>query len=315
MGDGNFHKKASLTITNTDQELISKINSCLPSDLRLVMSKSRSGFAPTYRIVGREKWLKNSIRSFMSEKGLLGCKALDKFIPEECLFESVYFRSELLRGLMDTDGFIFAQRSGNPRIQYYSTSKKLADGVGFLVHSLGGTAIVRKRKFGDNDNGRIVHHRNPLYVVDIILSEINPFGISRKADKFKPGKPQRLISKVEYVGRKQCQCIKVEAKNNLYLTEHCIVTHNTFDDAVCIFDEAQNATMMQLKLFLTRFGENSKIIVTGDPTQSDLKGDIALVEVVNRLQYLEGVGVIEFKANSIVRHPLVGKIIDKLGGV
>ncbi len=82
----------------------------------------------------------------------------------------------------------------------------------------------------------------------------------------------------------------------------------TFDDAVCIFDEGQNATMSQLKLFLTRFGENSKVIITGDPTQSD----IALVEVMQRLRNVDGVGVIEFKSNSIVRHPLVGKIIDKL---
>jgi phosphate starvation-inducible PhoH-like protein len=86
----------------------------------------------------------------------------------------------------------------------------------------------------------------------------------------------------------------------------------TFDDAVCIFDEAQNATMMQLKLFLTRFGENSKIIINGDPTQSDLVGDVALTNVMHRLSDVQGVGVVQFKANSIVRHPLVSKIIEKL---
>jgi phosphate starvation-inducible PhoH-like protein len=86
----------------------------------------------------------------------------------------------------------------------------------------------------------------------------------------------------------------------------------TFDDAICIFDEAQNATMMQLKLFLTRFGENSKIIITGDPTQSDLPGDVALTNVMHRLSGVAGVGVVQFKANSIVRHPLVGQIIDRL---
>lgn len=87
----------------------------------------------------------------------------------------------------------------------------------------------------------------------------------------------------------------------------------TFDDAVCIFDEAQNASMMQLKLFLTRFGENSKVIITGDPTQSDLGGgDVALTNVMNRLKDVPGVGVVQFKANSIVRHPLVSDIIEKL---
>lgn len=88
----------------------------------------------------------------------------------------------------------------------------------------------------------------------------------------------------------------------------------TFDNAVCIFDEAQNATMTQLKLFLTRFGENTKVIITGDPNQSDLGGPVALSEVVRKLQDLPGVGVVEFKSNSIVRHPLIGDILQRLGG-
>jgi len=87
----------------------------------------------------------------------------------------------------------------------------------------------------------------------------------------------------------------------------------TFDDAVCIFDEAQNATFMQLKLFLTRFGENSKIIVTGDPTQSDLHGNVALSSVVEKLKPEPGIGVIEFNNSNIVRHPLVGRILERLG--
>jgi phosphate starvation-inducible protein PhoH len=86
----------------------------------------------------------------------------------------------------------------------------------------------------------------------------------------------------------------------------------TFHDAVCILDEAQNATKMQLKMFLTRFGENSKVVVTGDPTQSDLGGVIALMDVMHRLQGITGIGVVQFKANSIVRHPLVGEILKHL---
>jgi phosphate starvation-inducible protein PhoH and related proteins len=86
----------------------------------------------------------------------------------------------------------------------------------------------------------------------------------------------------------------------------------TFDNAVCIFDEAQNATMMQLKLFLTRFGENSKVIITGDPTQSDLPGDVALVNVMHRLHTVPGIGVVQFKHQQIVRHPLISEILNRL---
>ena len=88
----------------------------------------------------------------------------------------------------------------------------------------------------------------------------------------------------------------------------------TFDDSICIFDEAQNATLTQLKLFLTRFGEGSKLILTGDPKQTDLYSDVALVEVMEKLQTLKGVGAVMFKRNAIVRHPLISDILDRLEG-
>lgn len=85
----------------------------------------------------------------------------------------------------------------------------------------------------------------------------------------------------------------------------------TFENAVCILDEAQNATYSQIKMFLTRFGKNSKIIVTGDPQQSDIR-DPAFMGIVRRLEEVPGIGVIHFKANSIVRHPLIAAILNKL---
>jgi len=88
---------------------------------------------------------------------------------------------------------------------------------------------------------------------------------------------------------------------------------STFHDSVCIFDEAQNATKAQLKLFLTRFGENSKVIITGDPLQSDLRPCYrGLMDVVRKLEDLPGIGVISFKSNYIVRHPLIAGILDRL---
>lgn len=88
----------------------------------------------------------------------------------------------------------------------------------------------------------------------------------------------------------------------------------TFDDSVCIFDEAQNATKTQLKLFLSRLGKDSKMIITGDPNQSDRHsvGDVHLEDVVHRLENVKGVSIIRFDNSAIVRHELVGKILDKL---
>lgn len=86
----------------------------------------------------------------------------------------------------------------------------------------------------------------------------------------------------------------------------------TFSNAVCLFDEAQNATKAQLKLFLSRLGQNSKIIITGDPNQSDLPGPVALSDVVRRLSGKQGIGIVEFKSSAIVRHPLIASIMEAL---
>lgn len=100
--------------------------------------------------------------------------------------------------------------------------------------------------------------------------------------------------------------------NSLEVCPLAYMRGRSFDDAVCIFDEAQNASMSQLKMFLTRFGENSKVIITGDPKQSDIGGDSAFSDVMQRLESVQGVAVIRFGPDSIVRHPLVGRILDRL---
>ena len=87
----------------------------------------------------------------------------------------------------------------------------------------------------------------------------------------------------------------------------------TFDDSICIFDESQNATMKQLKLFLTRFGKNSKVIVTGDPGQSDIPGPVALVDVMARLESVPNIAMIKFSKDSIIRNPLITQIVERLG--
>ena len=85
----------------------------------------------------------------------------------------------------------------------------------------------------------------------------------------------------------------------------------TLANAVVILDEAQNTTSMQMKMFLTRLGENSKMIVTGDPTQVDLpRGEKSgLVEAVHLLDGVEGVHISRFNDKDVVRHALVGRIV------
>ena len=85
----------------------------------------------------------------------------------------------------------------------------------------------------------------------------------------------------------------------------------TLKNCFAILDEAQNATETQIKMFLTRIGENSKLVVNGDPSQVDLinKRDSGLTKSKKILKDLDEIKIIEFDHRDVVRHPLVSKII------
>ena len=87
----------------------------------------------------------------------------------------------------------------------------------------------------------------------------------------------------------------------------------TLDNACAILDEAQNTTVGQLKMFLTRMGQNAKFIVTGDVTQIDLprRDDSGLARVISWLQPVKGVGLVTFDRRDIIRHALVKEIVKE----
>ncbi|MBD5279411.1 MAG: PhoH family protein [Bacteroides sp.] len=86
----------------------------------------------------------------------------------------------------------------------------------------------------------------------------------------------------------------------------------TLNDAVIILDEAQNTTKHQMKMFLTRLGVNSRMIITGDATQIDLPRSVqsGLLQSLRILRGVQGIGIIEYEKKDIVRHPLVQRIVD-----
>lgn len=87
----------------------------------------------------------------------------------------------------------------------------------------------------------------------------------------------------------------------------------TLENAVIILDEAQNSTLLQMKMFLTRLGYNSKMIITGDITQVDLpnKNSSGLIEAISLLEGIKNIAIVRFEKNDIMRHPLVYKIIER----
>jgi phosphate starvation-inducible protein PhoH and related proteins len=91
----------------------------------------------------------------------------------------------------------------------------------------------------------------------------------------------------------------------------------TLADAFVILDEAQNTTPAQMKMFLTRFGQNSRMVVCGDPRQVDIPGgdlQSGLADAVKRLEGIEGITMIRFGAGDVVRHPLVGRMVEAYEG-
>jgi phosphate starvation-inducible PhoH-like protein len=90
----------------------------------------------------------------------------------------------------------------------------------------------------------------------------------------------------------------------------------TLADAFVILDEAQNTTPLQMKMFLTRFGMHSRMVICGDPKQVDLPepGKSGLADAVSKLEGIQKISVVRFGTGDVVRHPLVGRIVDAYEG-
>jgi phosphate starvation-inducible protein PhoH and related proteins len=89
----------------------------------------------------------------------------------------------------------------------------------------------------------------------------------------------------------------------------------TLSDAFVILDEAQNTTAMQMKMFLTRFGQRCRMAICGDPHQVDLPSNVTsgLADAVRRLEGVDGISMLRFDPKEVVRHPIVGRIVEAYG--
>lgn len=105
---------------------------------------------------------------------------------------------------------------------------------------------------------------------------------------------------------------KLMSQNLIEIAPLAYMRGRTFNNSIVILDEAQNTTYTQMKMFLTRLGENSKLIITGDITQVDLPKKIksGMVEGLRIVSEVSDIGIVEFQEKDVVRHPLVKKIIN-----
>lgn len=223
LGDGGLTSKEGVVFSTKDNELLEWLKKTIPSSCR-VAKKSLLDTNCDYAIYGNTP-NKNDLIRLLKAEGLLEHNSYTKYIPEHYLFGSIQQRTALLQGLLDTDGGI----SGNNVIEYSTSSKYLRDGVLWIVQSLGGVAKVTERipKYtykGEKRNGAL------SYRIRIKLpNDILPFRLTRKAALLTDRKylPYRYIKSVEYVGKQECVCIKVDHSSETFLINDVIVTHNT----------------------------------------------------------------------------------------
>jgi phosphate starvation-inducible PhoH-like protein len=318
LGDGCLTAATTPTFATADTELAHALEDALDG----IELRRKGSFDYTLRHEHGHRGgviVANPVTQTLRTLGLAGTRSSTKFIPEVYLHNSPAVRVAVLQGLLDTDGGPVTQTGRTCRIQYTTCSEVLRDDITYLVRSLGGVAYWRCRKAEGRRpgmaNGRPVNYRHDAFVMDIRLpTGIEPFRLDRKRemyDRFGGGRAMRFIESIEPAGEAECVCIQVAAADSLYVTDDFLVTHNTLNDSFIILDEAQNTTPEQMKMFLTRLGFNSKMVVTGDITQIDLprEHESGLVVVADILEKVEGIEFVRFGGEDVVRHKLVQRIV------
>ena len=219
LGDGCF-SNGSVTIANPEIDIINGI--VLPKGMKKTLKKQISK-AIEICLVTTEYY--NPLKRALKFYGLLGKHSYEKFIPKEYLINDIQTRIEILRGLMDTDGTV----SKHGAVSFEVTSLQLVKDVEFLATSLGCKCYnIRTKK---SYIGK-VRHRDCYRLSITIPKGLNVFKhckqkIERSSLKERRYLTRKFFKKIEYVGKKQMQCISVSNENNLYLCDDFIPTHNT----------------------------------------------------------------------------------------
>lgn len=221
LGDGTVGcvPAYSPKITTADPEIIEQFIELMPEGWTITQEHDRI----TYRlgdIRGRMGWKhKSRARLGIVAAGIAGMQSETKSIPTRYLFASVEERWALLQGLMDTDGS--AANGGFPT--FHTCSPQLAQDVVDLVQSLGGIASVAIKK-----DHRGYKDQYCIYIRTADNKRL--FRLTRKIEAVKSVRKQKLgrnIARIEPIGTMPVRCITVDQPDGLYLTDNCIVTHNS----------------------------------------------------------------------------------------
>lgn len=227
IGDGCLRDMTPM-FTSFDPEIVNRMKDVLPESDDLHIQDERRG---RYLICAKGG-VKNAGKKHsktvdaLEHYGVNRKLSYDKFIPEDYLYSDTEDRLELLRGLLDTDGW--CDKKG---IEFSTVSETLAKQVQFLCRSLGGSCNIHSRmgKYKAKD-GRIVTTRINYRVSMVFPEGINPFYLTRKKETYNPKRKElyHYIESVEPCGEDYAQCICVDNEEHLYLVgEYFVPTHNS----------------------------------------------------------------------------------------
>ncbi len=238
LGDGCLSGEA-VTFSNPELDIQNKIKSLLPVGVSL---KPQSDDKLNFRLsTGQIGGLSNPLLDDLRDLKLIGTKANSKFIPDVYKFNTAEVRLDVLRGLIDTDGYLQVHAKGKKGclVQYTTVSKQLCNDVKFLCQSFGGTVIVNSKLPSFTHNGERKTGQLAYTLTIRLPKDIIPVSSEKQLAKFEEKtkyQPVRFIQSIEDIGFHEAQCIKVDAEDHLYVCEDFIVTHNT---AVGILNLAQ----------------------------------------------------------------------------
>lgn len=224
LGDGGL-TLGTPNLTTIDDEIINAAKRILGEDFSFKKRKCTYSIRDLRRKRGQRN-TPNRLTSKLREIGVWNKKSQEKFIPKLYLTSSPEDRLSLIQGLLDTDGTI-----SNGTISFCTTSPRLLEDMIFLVESLGGSASRWKPKIAFYRKGTVKKVCLPAFQVGIQMPEnLLPFRLTRKLEKIQTKTKYplaRYFKSVELVGSKPCRCIAIDSPEQLYLTDNCIVTHNT----------------------------------------------------------------------------------------
>lgn len=227
IANGNFNEH-HITFSTSDEEIANKINRLLPKKDTLKKYKSKYVYGITKKEDVRDclgHFTNTDTIKKIKEYGLIGKKSEEKFIPKKFLYSNYEDRIELLKGLMDNDGYI-NKKSGTSCV-YITTSKQLCRDIIELIRGLGGKASYSIKQGKYKKANKYIKCKTVYQICFTI--EKNPFFVTRKRILHKGVQYnfKKFITKIEKVRQEECQCIMIDNPEHLYVTDGYTLTHNT----------------------------------------------------------------------------------------